>query len=125
MDKKSAVLLLAVFLLGLSLSGCFRPASTPPASSCVPGSSFSLVSASHAASPAGDALEGPRRYPGVYPVWIAKHPVFAALFERFLPSSPGLPRSLVRRGAVQGEIRRPRLTTHLTFFQNSDLLRIC
>jgi LysM repeat protein len=32
MYKKSAVLLLAVFLFSLSLSGCFRPASTPPSS---------------------------------------------------------------------------------------------
>jgi LysM repeat protein len=32
MHKKSAALLLAVFLLSLSLSGCFRPASTAPAS---------------------------------------------------------------------------------------------
>jgi LysM repeat protein len=35
MHKKSAILLLAVFLLSLSLSGCFRPASTPPASAQV------------------------------------------------------------------------------------------
>jgi len=32
MYKKSAVLLLALILLSLSLSGCLRPASTPPAS---------------------------------------------------------------------------------------------
>lgn len=32
MHKKSAVLILIVFILSLSLSGCLRPASTPPAS---------------------------------------------------------------------------------------------
>jgi LysM repeat protein len=32
MHKKSAVLLLTVFILSLSLSGCLKPASTPPAS---------------------------------------------------------------------------------------------
>lgn len=55
MYKKSAVLLLALFLLSLSLSGCFRPASTPPSSAQAGGATPTKENAfPQATQPAGN-----------------------------------------------------------------------
>jgi len=54
MFKKSAVLLLAVFLISLSLTGCFRPASTAPSSAQAVGSTPTMETAfPQATQPAG------------------------------------------------------------------------
>ena len=45
MYKKSAVVLLALFLLSLSLSGCLRPASTPPTSAQAVGTTPTMETA--------------------------------------------------------------------------------
>jgi LysM repeat protein len=55
MHKKSAVLLLALLILSLSLSGCFKPASTAPASSAQGGS---LTPTKETAFPQATPLSG-------------------------------------------------------------------
>src|ERR1039458_4977433 len=48
---------------------------------CIVHSSFCLPSCLHARCLDGYGPEGPWIYPGGYPMWIAKTPLFAALFE--------------------------------------------